>query len=467
MDRSLERRIPAEHHDQESHDMDKVPVTILTGFLGAGKTTLLNRILSEEHGRRIAVIENEFGEVGVDNELVIGADEEVFEMNNGCICCTVRGDLIRILGNLLRRRDRFDRIVVETTGLADPGPVAQTFLVDDEIRERTVLDAIVAVVDAYHLPGQMDRAEEPARQIAFADTIVLNKVDLVGLQELDDLEARIRAINPLARLHRAVAGNVPLEEILDRRAFDLTEALRRDPAFLEPEHPFEWGGIYRMPKGGAVLSVDRGPNPTLRVSMRSCALADLEAAARVAEEVFADRSSLRKAGSRLKVDGPLQEIEFPSKGAGGKLLVVEAALKGGEFLSLFTQHHPDEFSLQLLGSGGEGLAPLLEKAWKGGHEHNDEVASVGIDMDGEIRLEELELWLGDFLQKFGPDIYRTKGVLAVKGEARRVVVQGVHMMLDHSLDRPWGKDPRRNRLVFIGKNLDRASIVAGFRSCLA
>lgn len=447
--------------------MDKVPVTILTGFLGAGKTTLLNRILSEEHGRRIAVIENEFGEVGVDNELVIGADEEVFEMNNGCICCTVRGDLIRILGNLLRRRDRFDRIVVETTGLADPGPVAQTFLVDDEVRERTVLDAIVAVVDAYHLPGQMDRAEEPARQIAFADTIVLNKTDLVGPAELDALEARIRAINPLARLHRAVAGNVPLEEILDRRAFDLSEALRRDPAFLEPEHPFEWGGIYKLPKEGAVVSVDRGPDPTLRVSLSSLEHRDLELAARAAERIFADRASLRRAGTRLKVDGPLQEIDFPAKGSGSKLLELETNAKGGEFSALFTQHHPEEFDLRVLASGGEEIPALVEKTWKGGHEHDDEVASVGLDLEGEIVLDRLETWLGDLLQTRGADIYRTKGVLAVKGEAKRVVVQGVHMLLDHSLDRPWGKEPRRNRLVFIGKDLDRAAIVAGFRSCLA
>lgn len=447
--------------------MDKVPVTILTGFLGAGKTTLLNRILSEEHGRRIAVIENEFGEVGVDNELVIGADEEVFEMNNGCICCTVRGDLIRILGNLLRRRDRFDRIVVETTGLADPGPVAQTFLVDDEVRERTVLDAIVAVVDAYHLPGQMDRAEEPARQIAFADTIVLNKIDLVDAAELDALEARIRAINPLARLHRAVGGNVPLEEVLDRRAFDLSEALRRDPAFLEPEHPFEWGGIYKLPKEGAVVSVDRGPDPTLRLSLKSLGHQDLEIAARAAEGIFADRASLRRAGTRLKVDGPLQEIDFPAKGSGSKLLVLETNAKGGEFTALFTQHHPDEFDLRVLASGGEEIPALVEKTWKGGHEHDDEVASVGIDLEGEIVLDRLDAWLGDFLQTRGTDIYRTKGVLAVKGEAKRVVVQGVHMLLDHSLDRPWGKEPRRNRLVFIGKDLDRAAIVAGFRSCLA
>ncbi len=182
-----------------------IPVTVLTGYLGAGKTTLLNRILTEQHGKRYAVIVNEFGEVGIDNDLVVDTDEEVFEMNNGCICCTVRGDLIRIIGGLMKRKDKFDAILIETTGLADPGPVAQTFFVDEDVRDKTKLDAIVTVADAKHLLQRLEDSHEAEEQIAFADVILLNKTDLVSLDELAAVEQRIRGINPYAKLHKTLS----------------------------------------------------------------------------------------------------------------------------------------------------------------------------------------------------------------------------------------------------------------------
>jgi G3E family GTPase len=214
---------------------DKIPVTVLTGYLGAGKTTLLNRILSEPHGKKYAVIVNEFGEIGIDNDLVVGADEEVFEMNNGCICCTVRGDLVRILDGLMKRKGKFDAIIVETTGLADPAPVAQTFFIDENVGRRTKLDAVVTVADAKWLNDRLKDAPEAKNQIAFADVILINKTDLVTPDELAEVEARIRGINPYARVHKTERAKIALSEVLERNAFDLDRILDIEPEFLEAD----------------------------------------------------------------------------------------------------------------------------------------------------------------------------------------------------------------------------------------
>ena len=219
--------------------ISQIPVTVLTGFLGAGKTTLLNRILTEQHGNRYAVIVNEFGEEGIDNDLVVDADEEVFEMNNGCICCTVRGDLIRILGGLMKRADKFDAIIVETTGLADPAPVAQTFFVDQDVADRTRLDAIVTVADAVHLDNQLGEHHEAEEQIAFADIVLLNKTDLVEVEGLGRVEDRIRRINPYTKIIRTEHCAANLDEVLGLKAFSLDRVLEVEPDFLTSDHDHE------------------------------------------------------------------------------------------------------------------------------------------------------------------------------------------------------------------------------------
>lgn len=316
--------------------VNSVPVTLLTGYLGAGKTTLLNRILTHEHGKKVAVIVNEFGDVGIDHQLIINADEEIFEMNNGCICCTVRGDLIRIIGNLMKRRDKFDHLVIETTGLADPAPVIQTFFMDEDVQAQTNLDSVVTVVDAKHI-SQHWEAEEAQEQIAFADVVLLNKTDLVTSEELDVLERKIRGMNALAKIYRTHNAELEMDALLGIGAFDLDRALEIDPEFLN-----------------------------------------------------------------------------------------ETA-----------------------------------------HEHDETVGSVAIVELGELDGIELNEWISKLLQTQGPDIFRMKGILAIAGEDRRFVFQGVHMVFDGKADRPWKTgETRKNQLVFIGRNLNEAQLREDFRGCL-
>ena len=334
-----------------------IPVTVITGFLGAGKTTLLNRILTEKHGKRIAVIENEFGEIGIDHQLVIQSDEEIFELNNGCICCRVRGDLIRILAKLRQRRDKFDSVLIETTGMADPGPVAQTFFTDEEVKESFILDGIITVVDAKHVGLHFDDMREVREQIGFADVILLNKTDLVSPAELQKTEARIRKMNPMAKVYPTKDAAIDLTKVLNVGGFDLKRALELEPDFLkasEEEHDHD------------------------------------------------------------------DEHEHDHE-------------------------HEEEHD----------------------HHHAEDVTSVGISAPGDLDEKKLSDWLGTLLRTKGQDIFRMKGVLAVKGHARRFVFQGVHMLMDGRPDRPWGNDPRHNTLIFIGRNLDRAELNEGFKSCLA
>ena len=324
-------------------NQDLIPVTILTGFLGAGKTTLLNRILTEQHGERIAVIENEFGETGVDNEILVqDKEEQIVEMNNGCLCCTVRGDLVRILGELGTKRKRgelkFDRVIIETTGLANPGPVAQTFFMDEKIHDQYLLDAVVTVVDAKHAAKQLDEHDEARRQVGFADRILLSKTDLVDEAKVDELMKRLRAMNPRAPQKKVHMGKADIKELLDIRGFNLNAALEVDPEFLESDH----------------------------------------------------------------------------------------------------------------------------------HEHNDEVTSFVWKDPRPLHMEKIETFLSLMVQNYGEDLLRYKGVLNVQGEPRRMIFQGVHMLMGGTPGKPWAPgEARESVMVFIGRKLPRRLFEEGLAYCIA
>lgn len=454
----------------------KVPVTILTGYLGSGKTTLLNRILNEEHGKRIAVIENEYGEVGIDQGLVINADEEVFEMSNGCICCTVRGDLIRVLGNLMKRRDKFDYVLVETTGLADPGPVAQTFFMDDEIRDEFSLDGIVTVIDAAHIDQQIERSKESSEQVAFADVLILNKSDLVKEDSLIKLESRLHDMNSMARVMRSTNANVSVDSVLNLSAFDLDHILEKRPTFLEPEYPFEWTGVYQLEPGEYQLKMEDGPDPEMSIVVFPGQMTDEESLKEGAEQcvrLFALPPKTVKPGDSIAMN---QHLNLELKSQGTKTF--QLTLKTEAAIGFYAQHTAEEFNLQIVKDSQTNLLaknsdhpyvvinPIKERIWVAEHEHDDEVGSMAIERLGNVDPDKINEWIGTLLAEKGVDIFRTKGFISYPDESKRIVFQGVHMLFTAQPGEEWGDEPRRNQLVFIGRNLDEDQIRKDFDQCL-
>lgn len=362
--------------DRDSIDT-RIPVTVLTGFLGSGKTTLLNRILTADHGHRIAVIENEFGEIDIDSDLVSikedldPEEEQIMMLNNGCICCTVRSDLVNMLTTLIKeKKDRFDRVLIETTGLANPGPIVQTFFLEPEVANNMRLDGILTLVDAKHVEMHLDEerplddVNESVEQIAFADRIILNKTDLVQEDDLVRLEGRIKGINSLASIKRAERADVDMDYVLGIGGFDL-EKVDDEITKNVKEHDDH----------------ECGPDCTHESHDHH-----------------------------------------------------------------HHHHHHDHHH----------------------HHHGDDVSSVSITLKGNMDLDKVNYWLGGLIEVKSNDIYRMKGVLAIKDFDRRFVFQGVHMMFEGMPDRLWNTDEERvSKMVFIGRDLEEDVIREGFEQCLS
>ena len=357
--------------------MALIPVTILTGFLGSGKTTLLKHILSENHGKKIAVIENEFGEENIDNDILVqDSNEQIVQMSNGCVCCTIRGDLVEALNSLWEQRHnkkiQFDRVVIETTGVANPGPVAQTFFMDEEVANHYILDAVVTLVDAKHGGQQLDQHDEAQQQVGFADRIFITKTDLVSEQAVGTLKHRLMHMNPRAPIVGISQGAVPLEQVLDLRGFNLNDKLEIDPHFLEQEdHDHENCGHDHH---------EHGPD---------CG---------------------------------------------------------------HDHHHHDHSQPQ-----------VVQFARKN---HTDKIQSFVFRSDRPFDSKKLEDFLGGILSVFGAKLLRYKGVLYIKGGARKVIIQGVHEMMGSDLGAPWGKDKKETRMVFIGTDLPKDVLLGGLETCL-
>ncbi|OXR48974.1 cobalamin biosynthesis protein CobW [Pusillimonas sp. T2] len=359
-----------------------VPVTILTGFLGAGKTTLLKRVLSENHGQRIAVIENEFGPESIDNELLVQeSDEQIIELSNGCVCCTVRGDLQRTLNELRTKREagdiKFDRIVLETTGMANPGPVCQTFFMDDDIADYYRLDAVITVVDAKHGMDTLDQQEEAQKQVGFADRILVSKKDLVTEDEYQTLRARIVRINPRAPIKPVHFGEADIREVLDISGFNLNTILDIDPDFLAADHP------------DAAHDHDHDH------------------------------------GHDHACDEHCHHDHDHDHGHG--------------------HHHGHHHA-----------------------HHNDDIGAFVYRSNKAFDPERLEEFLGGIVQVYGPDLLRYKGILFIKGINRRMLFQGVHMMMGAEPGKAWLANEKPNtKMVFIGRKLPEDIFRQGLDNCLA
>lgn len=436
---------------------NKIPITVLTGFLGSGKTTLINNLISQDHGIRFAIIENEFGEVGVDQDLVLNEKEEIIEMNNGCICCTVRGDLIRIIKKLINLDNPPERIIIETTGLADPSPVAQTFYGDNEIYDNTFLDGIVTLIDAKHFLQQIDRNEECKNQVSFADMIVINKLDLVSEEELIEVENKIKELNSYAKIVKTNKSSIDYSKVFNLGGFNIDRAMEINPKFMEIEYPFEYGCIYEFEKGDYSITLEENGNERditilFHEILRTEKKLDISDLANRYSLKFYQEIVLGKSNSNIEINKGTKLV-IEQKQAEFNLKIKNK----GKYL-FFSQHSPQEFNLKI-NKNGKLLNPILKQDFNSGHTHDESVSSVGIRLEKDIDYQTFIFFLKKLIKVYGLNLYRYKGVISFKHSNEKVALQGVHMVFELYPLKKWEKNEKKvSTIIFIGKDLDKELI---------
>lgn len=443
-----------------------IPVTLVVGFLGSGKTTFINNILHGNHGKKIAIIENEFGEVGIDDEILKGDDDLFVEMNNGCICCTMKGDLVESLEKLLEKSNEFEHIVIEATGMANPGPIIETFFSSDRIAEKFSLDSVIGLVDSsnYDLNiSKFENEEEVAffDQIVFSETILLNKVDLLDENKITEIEQKVIASNPNAKIFKTTNSQIDLDKVMGQNSFDLSKVEDSLPKDSSVEYPFSWGGTVSLKAGFFKLKFDHTHHAEKLVFFKVDEDSVNDQMISYASSIFFSPLRKAKSGDNLNVDEHIQ-LEFDGH-SGQFILDIEYE---GNYVFFLTDS-PKHLKMSILDRNEDIVKIKNEKNFsKMEHFHGDKINSVAFEFEGEINPQSFQMFLNVLFTQYKEEIYRSKGVLNFSGNPQRVIFQGVYSSLKFDHGKEWGSDTPYNKIVFIGKGLVGASLEAGIKNCL-
>lgn len=444
-----------------------IPVTLVVGFLGSGKTTFINNILNGDHGKKIAVIENEFGEVGIDEEILTGSDDLLVEMSNGCICCSMRGDLVESLSNLLAKSKDFEHIVIEATGMANPGPIIETFFSSDILSESFTLDSVIGLVDTAHFKKNVKKFEHSEQiafydQIAFSETILMNKIDMIEANELEEIKRDVLKRNPNVSLIDTVNAEVNLDRVMGTRSFDLQRIEDSMPKSSGVEYPFSWSGVINLKAGFYKFNLGHVHHNERLVFFKVDSEEFSDKMISYASSIFFSPQRRAKRGATLSVDENIL-LDFEGAHSGSNILDIEFE---GSY-AFFLTDNPSHLQLGIIDREENDISFDSTKSYKKAqHSHGDEVNSISLEFEGALNPQSFEMFLNVLYSQYKDEIYRSKGVLHFVGNPQRVLFQGVYSSLKFDHGRDWADSEKVNKIVFIGKGLIGSSLEAGLKNCV-